>query len=226
MIVTLVDKRLIWFLFPGRKEVSMKGSLLEGGRVICFVNSRRGAEKAKKILSVTSDSFVIVCKEIGEGIDLSKWSLVYTYMTEVLHFKKKAKVQKVFDGAVDDESIEFALQFVGEASALKKWPEHLVKKRMRVFQLCEAVASGSDSEALKEFFKVDDPSLVLGIVAKMCARAQGSEKQGSDWAMKVAKHAKQTCDMSVRTLRILLEDRFTERFQSLAFIMALLGNLK
>lgn len=226
MVVTLIDRRIVWFLFPGRREVSPRGSLLEGGRVICYVKTRREAEEAKRMLEFTSDDYVVVCSEPGDWIDLSKWTLVFDYMVNVKGFSKKAKARKVFENALDEESVEFALRFLGEAVLLGKWPEHLVKKRTRVFQLCETVSTGQKTQALVEWFEIDDPRMVTGLLCKMCARAQGSVTDGSDWAKKVAHQAKERCNMSIKTLKILAENRYPERFQSLAFLVELMGIAK
>lgn len=226
MIVTVVDKRLCWFLFPGRKRASSRGSLLEGGKLICFTGNRKEASSAKKVFSLTSSDCVIVCDELAGGLDLSQWISVYEYLVNTKKYHEKKSVRKLFENVEDEESVDFLLKFIGEAMALGKWPEHTAKKRKRVFQLCEAVASGSDTKALQEWFLIDEPGMVTGLVAKMCARAKGNEKEGSEWAMKVAKHAGQTCDISNRSFGVLAEDRFTERFQSLAFILGLMGVFK
>lgn len=228
MIVSLVDERLVWFLFPGRKHVTPRGSLLEGGKVVCVTKSRQEAEAADRMLSLAAEDHVVVCQDTGNWEDVSRWPLVYKYMVEKLGFQTLVKVSKVFDlkEDADEEDKAFVLRFIGEAVAARKWPMYMLKSRGKAYVMCEHVACGEDRKAVEDWFEADDPDLSLAMLCKLAGRALGKEQRGSGWSFEIAKQAERLCELSEKTMSILVERRFPKRFCSLAFMMGLLGKLR
>lgn len=228
MIVSLVDERLIWFLFPGRKHVTPRGSLLEGGKVVCVTKTRQEAEAADRMLSLAAEDHVVVCPDTGNWDDASTWPLVFKYMVERRGFQPLVKVAKFFDvrGDVDEETKDFLLRFVGEAVASKKWPVYLLNSRRKAYVMCEHVAYRNETDAIEEWFAADDPDMSLAMLCKLAMRALGKEYRGSEWSFGLAEQAKKVCDFSPKTRSILTERRFPKRFCSLAFMLGVLGKLR
>lgn len=224
VIFTVVDERLIWFLFPGRKVVSAAGSLLEGGKVLCSVKTRREAETAARSLDMFTEDPVIICEEVGPWKDLSTWPLVYEYLTEDCGFPKHKKIENAFNvERKDEEAAAFALRCVSEAAVLRKWPIQLFHQKKKAYALADKVASKDINGSFQEWFQLNDAAMAIAVLCRLIARVTDRLPIDEGWGEKTRRLAEKTINTSAENRRILAEQRFPERFQSLALVFVLLG---